>query len=286
MKISCPDCQASYDIDLPDLTKEAVEVKCVECQHSFWVTPEARPAKSPNSLLPDNPVEENREIKNQMPDEDDFDDMLDQLINEENDGYEKEEEGRINIGPISVPNTRTRKLMLAGGVLGLLATAGGAYFAWQIFAPPELTEIAKPEAEVPKGLTPKPDKEQAEKPAKPAVIEEDSEGLLAALPPESKMVKFSTIMPVAFEVNDIRVLSFTLEIIFTDEASAQIMQSALPLFEEATVKTVEKFLEKKFYDDILYVKEKLEQRLQAAYNNKIDSDGRVKKIKFKDFVIQ
>jgi hypothetical protein len=226
-------------------------------------------------------------------------------------------------------------MMLAGGVLGLLVTAGGAYFAWQTFMPPELTEVTKPEAEVPKGLTPKPDKEQvlgaseeasgkaetkpekAEKPAKPSilgevsedikseiaqelaksktlsessesveVIEEGSEGLLAALSPEAKMVKFSTIMPVAFDVNDIKVLSFTLKITFTDEASARVMQSALPLFEETTVKIVEKFLAKKFFNDILYVKEKLEKRLQIAYNKKIDSDGRVKKIKFEEFLIQ
>jgi ribosomal protein L31E len=64
------------------------------------------------------------------------------------------------------------------------------------------------------------------------------------------------------------------------------MQSALPLFQETTVKTIEKFLAKKFYNDILYVKEKLGKRLQIAYNKKIDSDGRIKKIKFKDFVIQ
>ena len=231
--------------------------------------------------------------------------------------------------------------MLAGGVLGLLVTAGGAYFAWQTFAPPELTEVAKPEAEVPDGLTPKPDKEQvpakqdeaadkkepkaqqetksepSENPVKPAVlgeagedtkseiaqelaksdalsksseavelVKEDSEGLLAALSPEAKMVKFSTIMPVAFDVNDIKVLSFTLEVTFTDEASAQVMQSALPVFEETTVKTVERFLARKFYNDILYVKEKLQKRLQIAYNKKIDSDGRVKKIKFEEFLIQ
>ena len=93
-------------------------------------------------------------------------------------------------------------------------------------------------------------------------------------------------MPVAFDVNDIRVLSFTLEITFTDEDSAQVMQSALPFFEEITVKIVEKFLAKKFYNDILYVKEKLAKRLQLAYNKKIDSAGRVKKIKFEEFLIQ
>ncbi|MBT5261555.1 MAG: hypothetical protein HOL84_11945, partial [Nitrospina sp.] len=249
---------------------------------------------------------------------------------------DEDEEARIKIGPISIPATRTGKLMLAGGVLGLFVTAGGAYFAWQTFAPPELTEIAKPATEVPEGLTPKPDKEQApaavpekkpemaetkvqepEKSSKPAIpgetkedkksdiakelaesetlsvstetIEDEkaeSEGLRAALSPEAKMIKLSTIMPVAFDVNDIRVLSFTLQITFTDEGSARVMQSALPLFEEATVQTIEKFLSKKFYNDILYVKEKLEKRLQVAYNKKIDSDGRVKKIKFEDFVIQ
>ena len=93
-------------------------------------------------------------------------------------------------------------------------------------------------------------------------------------------------MPVAFDVNDIRVLSFTLKITFTDEGSARVMQSALPLFEETTIKTIESFLAKKFYNDILYVKEKLGKRLQLAYNKKIDSDGRVKKIKFEDFVIK
>ena len=225
--------------------------------------------------------------------------------------------------------------MLAGGVLGLLVTAGGAYFTWQTFAPPELTETAKPEVEVPEGLTPKPDKEQApavpekepakaetkpqesEKPAKPAIpgetredkksdiaqelaesktlsdstetieiVREESESLRAALSPEAKMVKISTIMPVAFDVNDILILSFTVKITFTDEGSARVMQSALPLFQEITLKTVESFLAKKFYNDILYVKEKLGKRLQTAYNKKIDSDGRVKKIRFEDFVIQ
>ena len=253
---------------------------------------------------------------------------------------DEDEDARIKIGPISVPATRTGKLMLAGGVLGLLVTAGGAYFAWQTFAPPELTEVAKPEAEVPEGMTPKPDKEEAsaapeekppeeksektetksqepEKVDQPKILGESSEdkntdiakelaksktlsevtestedakeesaALRAALSPEAKLVKLSTIMPVAFDVNDIRVLSFTLAITFTDEDSAKVMQTALPLFEETTVITIEKFLAKKFYNDILYVKEKLEKRLQIAYNKRIDSDGRVKKIKFEDFVIQ
>jgi hypothetical protein len=249
----------------------------------------------------------------------------------ENDDEESSEE-RIKIGPISVPATRTGKMMLAGGVLGILLTAGGVYFAMQTFAPPELAEVEKPEAEIPEGLTPKkgedamtapeeepvaPPKIQTEETKKPdvpgmtkeetkseiaqelnksdtlseaakevEVVEEDSAGLQAALSPESKMVKLATIMPVAFDVNDIRVLSFTLEITFDNEAGAKVLSSALPVFEEITVLTVENFLKRKFYNDILYVKEKLQKRLKLAYNKKIEGDTRVKKIKFEDFLIQ
>ena len=106
------------------------------------------------------------------------------------------------------------------------------------------------------------------------------------LSPKAKIVKLATIMPVAFDVNDIRVLSFTLEITFTNEEGAKAMQSALPLFEEITLQTIEKFLARKFYNDILYVKEKLQKRLKVAYNKKIKGDSRVKKIKFKDFLIK
>ena len=54
-----------------------------------------------------------------------------------------------------MPATKTGKMMLAGGVLGILLTAGGIYFAIQTFAPPELVEAEKTITEVPEGLTPK-----------------------------------------------------------------------------------------------------------------------------------
>ena len=52
--------------------------------------------------------------------------------------------------------------MLAGGVLGIVLTAGGIYFAIQTFAPPELVEAEKTKTEVPEGLTPK--KEESKTP--------------------------------------------------------------------------------------------------------------------------
>ena len=118
------------------------------------------------------------------------------------------------------------------------------------------------------------------------VIGEDTASLEASFKPGATMVKLATIMPVAFDFNDIRVLSFTLEITFTNEEGAKAMQSALPLFEEITVQTIEKFLLRKFYNDILYVKEKLQKLLRTAFNKKIEGETRVKKIKFKDFLIQ
>ena len=78
----------------------------------------------------------------------------------DDDGDSKEDK-RIKIGPISVPATKTGKMMLAGGVLGILLTAGGIYFAIQTFAPPELAEVEKTKTEVPEGLTPK--KEESDK---------------------------------------------------------------------------------------------------------------------------
>ncbi|KMP10809.1 hypothetical protein UZ36_06475 [Candidatus Nitromaritima sp. SCGC AAA799-C22] len=116
--------------------------------------------------------------------------------------------------------------------------------------------------------------------------EGDQEGLLAALSPEETQVTLSTIMPVAFDATDIRVLSFNLLIETSDRPSAQLIREALPIYEQVMVATIESFLKNKFYNDILYVKEKLQRRLQNNFNQKIEGDGRVKKVKFKDFLIQ
>ena len=242
-----------------------------------------------------------------------------------------EKDKKIKIGPISIPATKTGKMMLIGGALGVLLTAGGIYFAMQTFSPPELSEVEKNKNEVPEGLTPKKDENKIPEPEKEAkliegqkkeikqpdipgateensksevakelnksdtlskseksleVVEENTIDLRADLTPKAKVVKLATIMLVAFDASDIRVLSFTLEITFDNEAGAKAAQNALPLFEEITVQTVEKFLNRKFYNDILYVKEKLQKRLKVAYNKKIEGDTRVKKIKFQDFLIK
>ena len=60
------------------------------------------------------------------------------------------------------------------------------------------------------------------------VVEEDTADLKATLTPQSKVVKLATIMPVAFDANDIRVLSFTLEITCDNEAGAKALQNGLP----------------------------------------------------------
>ncbi len=116
--------------------------------------------------------------------------------------------------------------------------------------------------------------------------EEPSPGLIQALAPRDTSVTLATIMPVAFNVNDIRVLSFTVKMELTNEKSAQAVRQALPVFEKLTVNTVEELLDRKFYNDILYVKEKLQKELKNNYNQEIAGSGRVKRVKFKDFLVQ
>jgi hypothetical protein len=115
-------------------------------------------------------------------------------------------------------------------------------------------------------------------------VDPDS-GLLAALSPTEKTIMFGTIMPVAYNINDIRVLSFDLQVELDNGKTAKLIREALPVYEKIMIDTVEKFLEKKFYNDILYVKEKLQKQLQKNFNKSIRG-GRVKKAKFKEFTIQ
>lgn len=98
-------------------------------------------------------------------------------------------------------------------------------------------------------------------------------------------ITLSTIMPVAYNPTDIRVLSFSVEIQLSDAQSAKSVRESLPFYEGVMNQTVEDFLQRKFYNDILYVKEKLQKRLQTAMNRSL-KNGRVKKAKFTDFAIQ
>jgi len=98
-------------------------------------------------------------------------------------------------------------------------------------------------------------------------------------------VTMSTIMPVAYNPTDIRVLSFSVEIQLSDAKSAKRVRESLPVYEEIMNQAVEDFLRRKFYNDILYVKEKLQKRLQTAMSRSL-KNGRVKKAKFIDFAIQ
>ena len=113
-----------------------------------------------------------------------------------------------------------------------------------------------------------------------------SKALEAALAPGTHTVELAAIMPVAYDVNDIRVLSFSVEMEMSDQESTQTVRNALPVFEKITIKTVDALLENKFFNDILYVQEKLQNNLQNNFNKTLEGGGRVKKVRFKDFLIQ
>jgi len=223
---------------------------------------------------------------------------------------------------LSMPSTKTGKLVLYGTVLAIILSAGSIFMAWKTLVPVELTQLGKAESPIPEGLTPKeipqeiakeaagktvqlptasPEKplpaSKTEKALAPSVDKvkletatknsgKPSPGLQAALHPKNNSVILSTIMPVSYNVNDIRVLSFRLVVELTDPESANTVREALPIFENITVNTVEQLLENKFYNDILYIKEKLQKDILKAFNNKISGGGRVKRVRFQDFVIQ
>ncbi|HIF02393.1 MAG TPA: hypothetical protein EYQ84_03375 [Nitrospinaceae bacterium] len=116
-------------------------------------------------------------------------------------------------------------------------------------------------------------------------IEGDFDGS-PAIDPEELQITLSSIMPVAYNATDIRVLSFKLTIETFDKPSAQLIKKTLPIYEKATIKTVELFLKNKFYNDIFYVKEKLQRRLQKNFESKMESSGRIKKVKFAEFLVK
>ena len=249
--------------------------------------------------------------------------------------YEDDEEDdplttKKKSGVFSLPATLVGKVILGGGILAVLLTGGGMYFALQTLAPPELTQMGKTQSAIPEDLKPNPagdnpaDQQNAPEnatstanlqtpestsapisaasPEKAPDITQDlakagnsldvavkpdiSEGLLTSFVPSNHAVELSAIMPVAYNVNDIRILSFSLEAEMSDEESAQVVREALPVFEKITLATVEKLLAKKFFNDILYVQEKLKKNLQANFNKTLEGGGRVKKINFKEFTVQ
>ncbi len=102
--------------------------------------------------------------------------------------------------------------------------------------------------------------------------------------PQDKTVSMGAIMPVAFNATDLRVLSFTLELELENGQTAALVRESLPVFEKIMVSTVEQFLGRTFYNDILYVKEKLQKKLMQAMNKSIKG-GKVKKVNFKEFEI-
>lgn len=118
---------------------------------------------------------------------------------------------------------------------------------------------------------------------------EDPDAVL--LDPKETLVTLNAIMPVAYTVSDIKVLSFDVDVELDAQKSADLVREATPVFEKIMVKTVEAFLagkmkkEKKFYNDILYVREKLQKELKVAFNKGLKG-GRVKKVKFKEFLVQ
>jgi len=107
----------------------------------------------------------------------------------------------------------------------------------------------------------------------------------AAINPAETMVTMSAILPVAFDANDIKILSFTLELDLTNQNTAIQMRKTLPVYENIMVASIEDLMSKQFYNDIIYVKEKLRKQFMADFNKSLQG-GRVRKARFREFFIQ
>jgi len=107
----------------------------------------------------------------------------------------------------------------------------------------------------------------------------------AALGPAETMVTMSAILPVAYDANDIKILSFTLQLGLTDQNTARRMRETLPVYENIMVATVETLMSKHFFNDIIYVKEKLRKQFMSDFNKSLQG-GRVKTARFREFLIQ
>ncbi|MGV7219919.1 MAG: MJ0042-type zinc finger domain-containing protein [Nitrospinales bacterium] len=232
-------------------------------------------------------------------------------------------------GLFSVNNEKTKSLVVAGMIVGVLLIGGSAYFAFQTFAPEGLAEIKKPDSPIPEGLTPKnsPDENifstEDDVPEKPATIKvpsdnkpvqevktgiaaelakskilEESEGVnhlqndgrvdkstFAAINPAETQVTMSAILPVAYDANDIKILSFTLELDLSNQTTAQHMRDTLQVYENIMVAGVEGLTRNQFFNDIIYVKEKLRKRFMSDFNESLQG-GRVSKARFREFLIQ
>jgi predicted Zn finger-like uncharacterized protein len=222
--------------------------------------------------------------------------MGDEYI-ENNADEESEVIQKKKFGLLTLPITKVSKLIILGSVVTLVLTGGGLYFTWKTFAPDELA--SKPDKNARITETERETVSKADLPRLPDdFLNEDmtseitkpmgsSPGSEETVPsPNATEVTLSTIMPIVFDTTDVRVLSFNLEIKTTDQFSAEAIRKATPVYEQIMVAAIEDFLRNKSYNDIIDVNEKLQQRLQNSINQKIEGDGRIKKVTFKNFIIQ
>ena len=334
MKIICTHCRVGYQVNLPPIKEEGIEVKCARCHQKFMVKPQVRPGQQTSTEAQSQIATAKSPQKQGTASVDDLSHLLDNLLNEHlAPGTTKSAETPLNIekapetettdttgtekveyaengmgdeyiesdadeefevtpkkkfGLFTLPLTKVSKLVMLGSVMTLVLTGGGLlYFASKTFAPDELA--SKPDKNTNEaGLVHSPDdflrEDMTSEITKPMGSPLSSEETVPS--PGATEVTLSTIMPVVFNAADVRVLSFSLEIETTDQFSAEAIRKATPVYEQIMVATIESFLRNKSYNDILDINEKLQRKLQNNLNQKTKGGERIKKVTFKDFVIQ
>jgi predicted Zn finger-like uncharacterized protein len=344
MKITCTHCRVGYQVNLPPIKEEGIEVKCARCHQKFMVKPQVRSGQQTSTEVQNQIAAIESPRKQETVSVDDLSHLLDNLLNKhlapgttksaetplniekapetettDTTGVEKgefaenemgdeyiesdaDEEPEVTqkkkIGVSAPPVTKVSKLIILGSIMTLVLTGGGMYFAWKTFAPNELTskpnkntkitETERGAAFVETSLTHPlndfPNEDMTSEITKPMGGSPD----LGKTVPSSNAteVTLSTIMPVVFDAADVRVLSFNLKIETTDQFSAEAIRKATPIYEQIMVATIEGFLRNKSHNDILDINEELQRRLQGNFNQELKGGRRIKKVTFKDFIIQ
>ncbi|MBI4666506.1 MAG: hypothetical protein HY751_08870 [Nitrospinae bacterium] len=172
--------------------------------------------------------------------------------------------GKIPAIPkISLPFIKTALAKLppkmAGVVAGLagamvLGALGGGYWFFFGGSEPESAQVAQLE----KGSTPEGGelgKEGANAPAAPVVAPVSVDA------GSGPMVKFSVYLPVEFDMEASRVMNMDVELIFDSETMAGIVRQRLFFTSTTVEKFIDTFFEDKFYEETVFVQDKLEEYL-------------------------
>ncbi|MBI5182990.1 MAG: zinc-ribbon domain-containing protein [Nitrospinae bacterium] len=103
--------------------------------------------------------------------------------------------------------------------------------------------------------------------------------------PESLIVKMGSIIPIAYNAEETRIMSMIIRLELDTNETAMEVRENIPIFEGIIEETVNTFFRDNFYEDIHFVQDKLKDTIIAQLNKSLVK-GTIKGIEFEDFLVQ